>query len=136
MQHVPSVRGDHSYEKGRFPFFTIALLIVVALALVFITTVPAAFAPVASSTETYDNPELWAFERYEFGSLPVSSQEGMVNEAPAVNLAAPSSLPALAANPELGAFYNWQNAAALKEEARFLATNPEVGLFHRWQALK
>ena len=136
MQHVPSVQSEHSYDRGRIPYFTIAMLILLAVALVFITSVPAPFAPVASSTETYENPELWAFERYAYGSVPVAYQEGVVNEAPSIAMTASDSLPALAANPELGAFYNWQNVSALTAEARFLATNPEVGLFHRWQALK
>ncbi len=136
MQHVPSVQSDHTYNKGRFPLFAIASLVLVAVALVFITSVPAAFAPVATSAETYENPELWAFDRYEFGALPVSSQVGVVSEAPAIQLAVSSSQPALAANPELSAFNHWQNAAAPNAEAHFLATNPEVGLFHRWQALK
>ncbi len=136
MQHVPSVQSDHTYNRGRFPLFAIALLVLLAIALVFITSVPAAFAPVATAAETYENPELWAFERYEYGTVPFSSQAVFVSDAPAIEMAASSSLPVLAANPELSAFNHWQNAAALEAEARFLATNPEVGLFQRWQALK
>ena len=136
MQHVPSVQSDHTYNKWRFPLFAIALLVLLSVALVFITSVPAAFAPMATSAETYQNPELWAFDRYEYGAVPSSSQVGAVNEAPAAAVAESSSQPALAANPELSAFSKWQNAAAPDAEARFLATNPEVGQFHRWQALK
>lgn len=144
MQHVPSVYDTEQQRGGgKFPLYAILALILLALILVVVIDSPGPFTPTTVPSEAYANPELWAYQRYQFVSPAVESS--VVLDVPATdpvllafhryqqaNLARIEH-DRLTLNPELIALRNWQNMTSLAAESQFLHNNPEIGLFQRWQ---